>query len=225
MGHRPVRLAHTSAPDPESMNLMRPLSSPCGTWRLLALVLIATLASCGTVRTNRVIDVREPPAGVAMLAPEQEPTAFGERWLLETKYVYYRTLKISVWTASDLEQVAREAVEEELGYEVDEFELVSAKWERVWGILRANHDFVVRARVVASEHGISGEFEGTVTGDELLHAYRIFGEDLESELPFTNLDPDRTDLPYRLERSADRGAWRLRMCLRLAIERLALRVR
>ena len=195
---------------------------------LLALLLLCGLASCGTVRTNRVIDVREPPVGAGMRWTVEEPEGVGPRWTVETDHAAYRTLKISIWLASDLEAFVREAVEERLGREVDEFELVSAKWERVWGLLRANHDFVVRARVVVRERGIDGEFSGTVTGDELLHAYRVFGDDWESEIPHTLDDPARGELERldrMLEGTADYDAWRLRMSLRLATERLARSVR
>ena len=200
---------------------MRCFSISTRVWRTLAVLVLAGLASCGTVRTQRVIDVREPPVGSGLRSTEVAPVGVGEPWRVETNHVAYRTLKTSIWIETDLELFVRAAVERRLESEVDECELVSAGWERVWGLLRANHDFVVRARVVVRERGLDGEFSGTVTGDELLHATRIFGDDWEARIPFTAEDPTRTDLAYRLERIADRDAWKLRLCLVKASERLA----
>lgn len=85
---------------------------------------------------------------------------------------------------------------------------------------------MLRVELASTAAGVSGEFEGVIEGQKFLHAYQLFGEGWEDDIPHTG--PDVTEEEWTVDDSlegwADRRAYLHRLAIRLAAQRLAAEV-
>ena len=126
-----------------------------------------------------------------------------------------------------LDVYVRRVVEEELGVPLDELHVEFIGYRYAYYFPSRHDDFVLRIELTSSAAGVSGEFEGVIKGIRFLHAYELFGQGREGDIPHTGLEVPEEEwtMDHSLESWADRRAYLHRLATQLVTRRLADEVR